>query len=519
MSAIGDYVHLYSWNYLDCGFNKIHERNPSISAAAALKNQRTLITNKIKVLESSKQTKNLEKELNSLIDFLGTGDTKDGTDTAVEAVKVMKNLITSDWQEHGQKRLINMSTLNVTSNNIGRVGKIKSRGHYINREHSYEQTLKDRIIQLNNAMTTLQKNLENTNTDVDEYQLIQDIKEIRKYMNDNFKLINQYLNETDLAGGKIRSENEREAIKKINNFIKIYAPFLDDAKQKGTLFENAIALVPAKIQSLGATEMVNTIEKSIQKNVQGGFYAKNSYKKDAFITGMIEKGKIGQEITTEYNAMIQKVSESQQKIDVSFEYKGEQMNISAKNLNIGKGWKNLNKDITITSGNPLLSLLQDESADFVNHYLNLFSSNPAYETQIGVTSSFGFLRAQYLDMLKMLILYKGLTGDVYGRNEELANILIVNNNSDPKKHVKVVNIKALIQKILRSKADLIKVQVNNSPLNENMRYTNIKIGNDEDPWARTGTARIKKILIEAHAQKIRAAIPVGSLMNLTSSVN
>ena len=229
---------------------------------------------------------------------------------------------------------------------------------------------------------------------------------------------------------------------------------------------------------------------------------------------MTTKGNIGYDVDQNYNAMIKRIHESQQKVDVSFEYKGEKVNISAKNVALGKNWSHLSKAITVTNGNPLLDLLQDESSDFVNHYLNLFAD---HNGEGGYESHFGFLRNQYLDVIKMIIIYKALTGDGYGHQDDIANVFIVNNNQDAKNHVRVINIKSLVYKILRSSSNLMQVQWGGNALTTNHTYPNAKVGEDDDPWARTGTTRIKILLQAVHMDKIRASIPARTIMNLSST--
>lgn len=513
MSAIGDYIHLHAWNYMDYGINKIHEK-PSANGVAALKTEKQLIRSKVAKLESVKNTTALERELNQLIDFLGNGQNDNTNEVSTEAAKVMEQIISSSWKENVVNRKINLKTMNVTSSSRGRIGKIGSRGHYAKNGRNYENILKNRILELNKILTELQDKTKSSNIDINSSELNQHIKQVRQYIEDSFKLVDQYLQETNLKGGKYRAAGERDMIKNLNMMIKTYAPFLDDARQKGILFENVLALIPIKIQEIAVDGIDTAIRESVGKNSVGGNLRKVSYNPGAFIKGMTSKGNVGYEDIQEYNTMIERISESQQKIDVSFEYKGQLFNVSAKNIALGKNWSQLSKPITISNGNPLLDLLQDEDSDFVNHYLNVFAE---HKGEGGYESHLGFLRNEYLDVIKMIIIYKGLTGDGYNRSDDIANVFIVNNNQDSKNHVRVINIKALVYKILRSSSNLMQVQWGGNVITSGHKYPNDKVGEDSDPWAKTGTARIAKLLQAVHANKIHAAIPAGTIFNLRDS--
>lgn len=513
MSAIGDYIHLYGWNYADYGTNKMRsgKSKSSVSAAAALNSARASVRQRITALGTNEDTKQIETDLNKLLDWLGTKDPKGEMNVSV-ARNILGQIISESWNDAMSNRNINFSSANVTS--AGGIGTIKSRGHYAGRSIGYEGTLRNRITALNQTLKELEEKIASAGTEEEVLMLGTDIIRIKKLVEDNFTLVNQYLQETNLAGTKRRSANEMNMIKELNDMIKTYVPFLDDANQKGHLFEDIIALIPQKIQTLAATELDNAIRSAIKSGVKGGLTDKMTYNPDAFMKGMIEKGKVGAEYIENYNAFIKSVKESSQKIDVTIEYNGKDVDISAKNLNLGKKWNKMSKAITLTNGNPLLSLLQDESSDFVNHYLNLFADHGYTEGAYG--NMFSSMRNQYLDVIKLMIIYKALTGDVYGRESGKAEVFIVNNNAVQKgKHVRVVNIKAVLRKIANSRYDFMQVEPKNV-FSESHRYTNTKIGEDDDPWARTGTARIARLLSEVHAVKVHAMIPAKTIMNLTT---
>jgi len=62
---------------------------------------------------------------------------------------------------------------------------------------------------------------------------------------------------------------------------------------------------------------------------------------------------------------------TQDKLDVAFEWKGDLLNISAKNYSLA----NSDAMIHLLSGSSLLYLISNENPDFVNHWLNLIAAN------------------------------------------------------------------------------------------------------------------------------------------------
>jgi hypothetical protein len=85
------------------------------------------------------------------------------------------------------------------------------------------------------------------------------------------------------------------------------------------------------------------------------------------------------------------------KVDVNFDFNDELFKISAKNYK-----DPLKSGIHIVSGTSLLAMLldADSSVDFVNHYLNITSSNPGDS---------GLIESAHR-AVKLTILLKALTG-------------------------------------------------------------------------------------------------------------
>ena len=115
----------------------------------------------------------------------------------------------------------------------------------------------------------------------------------------------------------------------------------------------------------------------------------------------------------------------------------------------------------------------------------------------------------------MLILYKGLTGDAFGRDGHTVDTFIINNNraGAGQQHVKVVSIQSMLAKLIKNEDAFNMGLISISPANvfsTNHRFPNGKV---EGPYGQTGTQRISNLLQHVHAVKVRASINSNVLMS------
>lgn len=516
MSAIGQYVHLYAKNYAEKGTNKIIQ-GASESAAAALNRERESVRKRVQALrtKTNKENEKLEKKINDLIDYLGGKDSNPNHTDPSKAQAAIKEMLDLEWD----KFQLDLANANVTSTSrTAGIGKIKSQGHYSGQGRNYEKILVDRIKKLNEVIEGTEKDINKLSQQNNVPDLIAKIDMVKNLTKATQETILDTLKESTINFSNLGLKNDRDVVKVINELIAAYAPALGVSAAKGQLFENILALVPEKIQTIAGEEVGKVMREAIAHNVQGAEKGAIKMGSQFFAKGMLakNKGNILHESTAQFGDMIRTVRESQKKIDVSFKYNGKVWNISAKNISISPAWGALSKLITVTSGNSLLQMIQNEDTSFVNHYLNLFANHTDSENE----SSFAGSRQGYIDVLKMMLLYKAITGDVYGRGQrDLATTFIVNNNKANSKnsHVKVVNVKDIITNIIGENADNYTgkgMNINTQGINvlvDSHRYNNDLVEAADNAWARTGTARIASILNQVHAAKVHAAITVGSL--------
>lgn len=139
------------------------------------------------------------------------------------------------------------------------------------------------------------------------------------------------------------------------------------------------------------------------------------------------------------------------------------MGISAKNYNLDRYY------VHVLSGSSLLYMLQDLDSDFVNHFLNLYAAHGKREGQknVGIDNAqLAAMKSSILPEIKLILLYKGLTGDTNGRSS--ANLFIINDSSKGK--VKVLDMYKIISKV---EAQAIKgIKLNDKTLNEKIKFRN-----------------------------------------------
>lgn len=195
---------------------------------------------------------------------------------------------------------------------------------------------------------------------------------------------------------------------------------------------------------------------------------------------------------------------TQNKVDMTITLKdGEDLNFSLKNYNLNYADAKKNGMITLVSGTPLLSLIQNENDnDFINHYLNI--SLPHLATKGATTYEMDtYAKAKEYDtVMRELILLKAATGDnVYKWNEDsqtfgtigTANVFMVNDNS--KGRIKIISMQSLLEKVYASKGYTVGLP---SYQSWNRKEEHVK-------------TRIAGIVTQLHNTKIHAAVKASAV--------
>ena len=258
----------------------------------------------------------------------------------------------------------------------------------------------------------------------------------------------------------------------LNNLIKEFAAYPAMELQKGEFFENLVAALPKVCENVVAT-YIQAIDRE-----------KVSYNKDNFAS---------QFMTKNFGDMLEKTSLTQGKIDVEITWQGDDgleqlLGASIKNANLG------NYYVHVVTGSSLLFMIQDLDKDFVNHFLNLFAQHKGKNTK-----TFMDYKQQMVEEMRLVLFYKGLTGDNYQRTS--ANMFIVNDNRTGK--VRAYKAQDLIDKAAENIETLRGVQINGKTFNEKISFVN--------NWSATPDIRISNLLAQVQAAKVSASIFTGLL--------
>ena len=469
MSAIGNYIHLTAAGYNRTGTNRQRE-GPSLDAATALSLEKDSIRQRIESYQSMNNLFLLEKDINDLLDTLGGRSELSETNSAWanQAIEFVDNYLHEVFLERLQDRDYNNLTVVSRSEKEKGIGKIKT--NYQAAYADWSKTITKRVAELDAYMEKFFKNKTE-----DEYrQAIQKIKEVKAKLYDGTY--------QQLIGngwkGEPRKDPLKISIKEINEIIKKYAAMPDLSTQSGAMFENVIPLIKVMGEEIISEELKKMIKAKDKFNI---VIDESNFKDVGWNI------KLNPDIT-------QKGKKSQSKIDVAFEWNGQQLNISAKNYNLNAENKSPHF-IKVLEGSNLLYLLQDENADFVNHYFNLYSK---HIDQKGNSAGYTAQRRAYWEVLKLVILYKGITGDVFGRDDK-ANVFIINDSSGTHStRVKVLSIADLLKKAMDAHSKNLGLTGDHSSI-QNL-YANKKVKNSP-----SGIARVATILNDAHARKIKAS--------------
>lgn len=466
MSAIGNYIHLTAAGYNKTGTNKQREA-PSIDAATALAIEKDSIKQRIDSYKNMNDLSSLEVEINHWLDVLGGRvEPMEGEIKREEIQRIVEEYLKEIYGDTLQTLDFNNLNVSYSSEKTKGVGRIKTNyWQYKN----WKNTITQRIEELNHYMNTFIEN-KNAREFKDAMLRIESIK--KDLYNGTYDLIAQNGWETN------RQNPLKIAIKDLNVIIEKYAAMPALSAQKGDMLESTVAIIPEIAKGLAE----QSIKEEFQKNIKG---------KNTLSVEINENYFQGKNWNMNLGDITQEGKVSQNKIDVSFDWEGQQLNISAKNVNLGEG----RKFIHTVSGSSLLYLIQDEDSDFVNHYFNLFSNHPDKK---GNMSGYASMRKAYFDTLKLVIAYKALTGDTFGRDNNLADVFIVNDSSGNKSpKVKVFSVADILKKFQERPTSNLGLQ--NTAAIQRL-YANKRVNN-----CPSGIARVQAVLNEAHQRKISAS--------------
>lgn len=255
--------------------------------------------------------------------------------------------------------------------------------------------------------------------------------------------------------------------------------------QKGTLFEDMIAIAPYLGKNLTQEALQNAIKESVV-----GTTGKSSVTFDPNI--FTDKADLGAVLGTNYqydvNSQLWKsINQSQDKVDVKLDWRGDgsKILISAKNVNLGTYAKGVH---LVSSMSLLSALVALNNIDLVNHYLNLNSST--------YKGGFNFLSGSIYNNCKMALNFSILEQAFRGyKGTEKAEVFVINDNQTGA--VKVFDIPTLILKAI-DQNDFSSGLVEIDPDLQNVTFANY--------WASSYQIRITNLLKSVNAYKLNVTL-------------
>lgn len=290
----------------------------------------------------------------------------------------------------------------------------------------------------------------------------------------------------DIKNKQLKQELQNE-YKELLDLITTYAAWPAVGLAKGNLFENTIGAILRAAEATGEYAIQNVL-------VTGGLHNEYmTYDKARF------EGYDATNIEMVNARFYTDPKPVQGKVDVSFTWNAKDVRASLKNYNLANY-----TPITLVDNSPMAYMLQYEDTDFVNHYLNLWSTHKNAD----LSAAYKLRRIDAAKSMKLLLFYKALTGaNLGGRNS--ANLLIINDTSKSKEGaVKVFTPQEIIDYVIRvNSAASVLVDGNRileMPLLPNQWHaegTNTKVRS-----MKAAQTRIANLLQELHNRKIYASI-------------
>ena len=458
MAGIGDYIHLRNSNYQRYGTTYRGPSNYS-GASAVFAAQRSKMLNEV-VTSTNMAISGLEEYLNGLL----YGYEGNGPAYFEKAFEEYKNTIEKIFSEkYGQFDFNVGQGLNVYQK-IRQISTSSSSRKTLDRSQ-LEQYLKQIVLMINGNIGLKQ------GTDITDILRVK--AELENYLN------------THSEGEMIRKRDNMNLINDINRVLA-YQSF-PRALAIGDIGEIFLAAASAKANDKAEKEGDKLIE-SIKKSIVGGQGSKATIQGNKFDDKYVDLSKIlvpGWQRIDDNNSW-QLQTESQDKVDVNFEWHGNTLAISAKNYNL----TDYSRTIHVLSGSNLLYLIANENDLFVNHWLNLISTS---NRDSGDNSS--TLLAMAHETMKITILIKGLTGQGLGRNA-VANTFVLNDRHS--RHIYVFTMQQLAKRAIEH---LKNIDFGGYPDGINHEYEG------ESPSEQLAMVRITNLLKSVYNCKISIALP------------
>ena len=472
MPGIGDYIHFRTENYQRFGTLTKNNENESNygSAGSVINSQIANVKNKMATYNKRTSSYDLEDFLNKLFYPENTNEQDN------EQFEELKQSVNQMFEEKFAGFKIDWGTLGVRTSTKGLI------------KESASSIYGSRLNKISAMIDSLSSGAKSKETLAKAAQAQLAIQELL-----------QEAKTTPKGDTKVNfNDDNRNLIGTINAAVK---SLMYNQLAVGQIFEYALSCLSYQIQNkVGkvSLDMITALSNGVngvqRRTMAGGFGIKpilDMSKVDSnYFDGQIAKAMLPKgwsEISSDGFFGYEFSMPTDDKVDVNFDFNDELFKISAKNYK-----DPLHSGIHIVSGTSLLAMLldADTSVDFVNHYLNITSSNPGDSNLIESAH-----RA-----IKLTILLKALTGYSTSGASGEADTLVV--NSRMTRHIYVRSMGEIM--------NMISNQIDN--LDSFMHvsgFTDIHssfVGSKDWPNIEASKVRITKLLMDLHAQKISVSL-------------
>lgn len=410
MPGIGDYIHYSNANYRKFGTNRTGESNYN-EAIKVFEEQRHLI---MKTIVSTRSTNlpQLEKYLNGLL----YGREIDGAKLSDEEWSYFIKKFYNQFDE----KFANFGVIFDSSNALQAYAKKKiapeDTSLSINRIKQY-------IYSIERSVKKMNSNGANTSDILEFNQAIDALNMLSQQVDDKTGLVN--------LKNIPASESILNQINRVLNRLSFPTPLAT-----GSALEYFLAAAGNYANERANIEADKLVDGLVSKVVgqEGSAAIINASQFSEYVDVKELANLVSETWQLNNDTNLEMKLATQDKLDVILNWRGDTYNVTAKNYMLKD-----HKMVTLVSGAPLLTFINGENPDFINHWLNTVTMNDR-ERKANANLELAHIA------MKLTILAKALTGQGTGK-VGVADTFIINNRSAHR--IEVYSTHQILDKIER----------------------------------------------------------------------
>lgn len=496
MSAIGDYIHATSQGYLDWGINR-----PGTTPNHSWSSPSQMLESKALSKRASVDLSDVEKEISSLLVVNPT----EGTNASAVQEEVKKQLIEMFQEQMGNIDFENLTVAHNKETLENAMGRIHVTGKGDDKTFKVSlKTMTDRVIKLEKIVESIINNDDGISPDKAK-ELKADIQEMKTLYKNIYKSTAKQISNYGYKMAHGETQPDTADMGKLRNvmnrLIKEYAAMPAIPLQEGTLWEMILAASRYSAGKAGSLSLQETMKEAIL----GDQYVKTSFNFGNFSDNESVQKMLKDTVKVDID---ESGATGRRKVDVTLNWDGEELQISAKNIKVDTssngyiyGWA------TVVSGSPMLTMIQNMDAEFVNHYLNTFSKHHILQKNGSFKEEKKLDNEKLANEMKLSLFYVGLTGDNYEREIDTANVFAINDKNG--RGIKLVYMDDIIKRVSKA-TNFISVKIKGMSSGEEVSLKDYRFKNT--PVLGDPQARIANVIAEMHAAKIHASFNAGSVL-------